>query len=111
MSLDELNEDLLDQMESLEPFGQGNEPPIFAALKEELVDVRAVGKGGAHLKMTLRAGRQTFDAIGFRLGSRLPDLAKRVDLAFHYEWNEYKGYVSPQLRVLDVHASGEAELI
>lgn len=105
VSLSDLGEDLLEQMEAFEPFGQGNEPPLFAAFGENLVDARAVGKGSGHLKMTLRAGHQTFDAIGFRLGERVPHLSQRVDVAFHYEWNEYKGYVSPQLRVLDVRAS------
>lgn len=102
VKLEELDETLLDTLEDLEPFGKGNEPPVFAAYGAELLDRRAVGREDAHLKMTLRSGPRVFDAIAFRQGERIADLGGQVDVAFHYEWNEYRGYRSPQLNVVDV---------
>lgn len=102
VNLQELDEALLEALEGFEPFGKGNEPPVFAAFGTELLDLRAVGREDAHLKMTLRSGPRVFDAIAFRQGDRIAGLGRQVDVAFHYEWNEYRGYRSPQLNVLDV---------
>ncbi len=102
VKLEELDEPLLGVLERLEPFGKGNDPPVFAAFGAELLNLRAVGRDNAHLKMTLRSGKKVCDAIAFRQGARIADLDRQVDVAFHYEWNEYRGYRSPQLNVVDV---------
>lgn len=107
VELGQLDTGVLEALERMEPFGQGNEAPIFGAFDVRLKDLRQVGRGGSHLKMEVadRAGRP-FDAIAFRQGGRAGELGRRVDLAFRYEWNEFRGSRSPQLNVMDVRAAG-----
>ncbi len=100
--LGQLDERMLAFLDRLEPTGQGNPPVLFAALDLEVLSKRAVGADGAHLKLLLRAGGRAMEAIGFRLGNRLPDLPRRIDALFHLERNRYMGVETLQLNVKDV---------
>lgn len=100
--LESLTPRLMEFLQQLEPFGEGNPAPVFGARDVHVVRARQVGKDRSHLKLTLRQGGIVFDAIGFRLGQRWEDLPERVDVAFHFEVNEYQGVESFQLNVLDL---------
>lgn len=100
--LRDLDETILGFLEGLEPFGEGNRAPVFAAFGVEIANARKVGASGDHLKMTLLDGGKPYDAIAFRQGPMSDVLRSRADLIFHYEWNEFRGIRSPQLHVLEV---------
>ncbi len=87
---DEITEHLVESMDNL-IWGQGFESPIFAN-EFEVVDQRLVKD--AHLKLRLRLGMQTFDAIFFRHAERLPATVK---LAYRPNINEFRGRRSVQL--------------
>ena len=73
-------------------------------------DARPVGKTGKHLKLLLAAedGRE-YDAIGFSLADRIPDLARgeRIDVLFSLDENEWNGRVNIQLKLVDMRRSGD----
>ena len=46
--------DFLEELKSLEPFGAGNEEPIFRLDNTELASVRRMGADGQHLRLDLR---------------------------------------------------------
>ena len=48
------NFELIQELESLHPFGAGNPEPTFAVTGLEVMDARTVGE--KHLKMTVRQG-------------------------------------------------------
>lgn len=106
VQLNEMNEEVLAGLDEFEPFGQGNEAPVFATYGVRVLDMRPVGRDGSHLKMTLSDGGRGHEAIAFRLGDRAGRIRDRVDLAFRYEWNEYLGHRSPQLNVVDLKPTG-----
>ncbi len=97
-----LTPSLMAFLQRLEPFGEGNAPPVFGAREVRVVRARPVGRDRSHLKLTLAQGRVLFDAIAFRLGHLWERLPERVDIAFHFEINEYQGVESFQLNVLDL---------
>ena len=101
MGFDQLNDDLMDFVEKLEPCGEGNPAPIFATRGATVLSQRAVGADRKHLKLALHNGDRAFDAIGFNLGARLPEISRTVDIAYRLERNEFRGVVSLQLVVLD----------
>jgi single-stranded-DNA-specific exonuclease len=101
LSFDQLNDDLMDFVEKLEPCGEGNPAPIFATRGAAVLSQRAVGADRKHLKLALHNGDRAFDAIGFNLGARLPEVSKTVDIAYRLERNEFRGVVSLQLVVVD----------
>lgn len=105
--LHDVNLQLLQEIGSLHPFGEGNPEPTFAVTRLEVLDARTVGE--KHLKMTVRQGTsQPFDSIAFGMKSLLErGIPSRtpVDLAFTPELNHWNGRDRIQLRIRDVRPS------
>ncbi len=104
--LAELSLDLLKNLSYLEPTGYGNPGPVFVSRNLRVTQSRTVGQEGKHLKLKVTDGKNTFDAIGFRLGHLQPNLPERVDLMYAFEPNEFNGRVTPQLNLKDVKPAG-----
>ncbi|HUF39818.1 MAG TPA: single-stranded-DNA-specific exonuclease RecJ [Anaerolineales bacterium] len=98
----ELTMDLLNQIDLLQPTGNGNPEPIFITRRLQVADSRTVGNDGSHLKLRLVGDGKTIDAIAFRLGHLHGDLAGPLDVVFRFERNEYMGRTTPQMNVLDI---------
>jgi single-stranded-DNA-specific exonuclease len=102
--------DLVRGLRRLAPFGEGNPEPVFLATGLSVTEARPVGKTGTHLKLLLATpdGR-AFDAIGFSLADRIPDLAPgdRIDALFQLDENEWNGRVTVQLKLVDIRRSEE----
>ncbi len=96
---------ILEDIHKLEPTGRGNPEPVFASYDVEVRYARTVGREGNHLKMTLQAGANTFDAIAFRQGFWKEDMPERIDLVYRFEINEFNGRSSLQLNVKDIKAA------
>ena len=88
----------------LSPFGCGNQVPVLVSRRVRVLDARAVGAEGRHLKLRVAAEDGIrWDAIAFRQGERLEQVGTRVDLAYNLERNDWKGHTKLQLKVLDIH--------
>ena len=90
---------------ALEPFGSENTTPIFVSYGLQVREVRPVGADGNHLRIRLvdpETG-QVGQAIAFRAGSRLTEItgARRLDVVYMVEENNWQGNKSLQMRVLD----------
>jgi single-stranded-DNA-specific exonuclease len=101
LSFQDLAGELLDQIENLAPFGAGNREPLFCTRGVDVLETRRVGKDRSHLRMKLQHSGQRLDAIAFGCGEHAPPVGDRIDVAYRPEYNEWKGRVSLQLRVLD----------
>lgn len=94
-------EQLLKELELLEPFGKGNEKPLFAAGKLSVRSARIIGKNENVLKLTLEnSDGVRVDAVSF--GDVHSDLEyiegrKQISVLYYPEWNEYQGRRSIQL--------------
>ena len=91
---------VVEQMNALAPFGEGNPEPVFVARSVKVLDSRIVGE--THLKLRLGQGEQVIDAIGFRLGGHHPLKGALIDLLFTPEINRWQGKESVQLKVVDL---------
>lgn len=103
---------LADELTLLEPAGQDNSSPLFAALNLRVADVQTVGKDGQHLRFLLKADwtEQPFNAIGFRMGGNgayRPKSGERVDAAFQMEANTWRGETRLQMRLEDLRPAQE----
>ena len=99
---------LIHALEALQPTGFGNPAPVFRAVCQ-VVDARAVGAGGAHLKLTLAQGGHRLNGIAFRMGGRAETLPGTVDALFAPELNEWMGRVEAQLVVRALAETDAAE--
>jgi single-stranded-DNA-specific exonuclease len=102
VALDEINWATAEWLHKLEPCGYANPPALFVSRNVPLVDAKSVGSEGQHLKLVLKSSQVTYDAIGFRMGERLPKLSDRIDVAYHLEVNEWHGERRLQLNVQDI---------
>ncbi|MEW6725414.1 MAG: single-stranded-DNA-specific exonuclease RecJ [Bacillota bacterium] len=100
---DDLTEELVQEIERLSPWGNGNPQPVFCARNLRVVRARLVGKDQQHLKLTVAQGARRFEAIAFGFGKEMGDIAScpALDLAFRPEINEWNGHRSLELRVID----------
>jgi len=100
---------IFNDLYQLEPTGQENPEPVFASFNLIVRHARPVGKGHAHLKMTLQAGDALYDAIAFQQGHWYQDMPDRIDIAYRFEENKYMGRVNLQLNVKDLRPATSSE--
>ncbi len=99
-----LTKKLAEEILTFEPTGMGNLAPVFVTKGVTVVDARAVGKTGTHLKLKLQENGKVFDTIAFGFGHLSPKLAlgSLIDIAYNLEENEWNGRVSLQLKAKDI---------
>ncbi|AFZ45114.1 single-stranded-DNA-specific exonuclease RecJ [Halothece sp. PCC 7418] len=97
----QLNPHLYQQVDELQPWGIGNEEPIFLSKNVTVAEQRVIGKN--HLKLKLRQivnnQRLEKSAIAWRWGNYFP-LPKQVDIAYKLRENHWQGNISLELELL-----------
>lgn len=98
-----VNVELLDVIDSLEPFGSGNPQPVFGLYNMILTDITPIGSG-KHLRLSLRRGDITLSAVLFRMTQLdFPYVVGDVlDIAAVFEANEYLGQLRLNILVKNV---------
>ena len=96
---------MVEDITALAPFGEQNPEPVFLASSIDVTASRIVGN--RHLKLRVRQGETTFDAIGFGFGHHHPLYREKIDMIFTPELNRWQGTEKIQLRIVDLrHAGG-----
>jgi single-stranded-DNA-specific exonuclease len=98
--LQDITPEMVRQIMSLSPFGAGNPEPIFLARSLEVLESRVVGE--RHLKLRVRQRGKPIEAIGFGLADKHSLEGKTIDMVFTPELNQWQGYESIQLRIIDL---------
>ena len=100
----------IDSLNQLEPCGTGCPKPILVMEKLLVERITPVGNG-RHMRLRLRQGRHTFQAIWFSSASQSGSIApgETVDVAFVPQVNEYRGERQVQMNVQDIRPSCEKE--
>jgi single-stranded-DNA-specific exonuclease len=90
---------LLDELEALRPYGEGNPEPLFAA--ENVAVCRWETVGGAHRRLRLcdagGAPGRPITAMQFRAKNQPEPGRRYARLAFRIRWNRWRGRRSPQM--------------
>jgi single-stranded-DNA-specific exonuclease len=96
---------IVDQIDQMGPFGQGNGRPLMCATGVKLVDPpRLMGSSGRHLSMRLTQHDVTLRAVAFGGGDWVEELAKAngpLDVAFRPVINTFHGRRSVELHLID----------
>ena len=102
----DLSLDLVQRLDTLQPFGEGNPEPVFAMRKVRLAAVRKVGKDEKHWKLSVERTAQgaPIDVVGWSLAMRFPDLrpGMELDLAGTVAVNSWNGRESVQMILKDI---------
>ncbi len=87
------------------PFGEGNRPPVFAALQLTVMIAETMGATGTHLRLTVvdDAGKIS-KMVGFGMGEKAGVLVrgKSIDVAYEPGINEWNGRKDVQCRIVDI---------
>ncbi len=100
VSLDELDDRLLGEIECLSPFGVSNREPVLCLMDANIVRTEVVGQ--RHLRFSLTQNGRAGLGIGFGLASLHPVQGEGYGVAFYPYMDEWNGARSLRLRVKDV---------
>lgn len=105
---DEIDLQFLDKIETLAPFGMGNEKPIFILRDVEPFFIGNVGSNGDHMKFMAKIRGKNIEVIAFRLGNFSSQLRqhRKIDLVCHLEKNSWQNQTTIQLQALDFQLKG-----
>ena len=102
-----LTTDLSDSLKQLEPFGFGNQLPIFAVFGVTLQRITPLSNN-KHLKLLFSKGNNTFQALLFGVGtdSFCFEQGSILDLAITVETNIYNGNKTIAIQIKGIRVSG-----
>ncbi len=99
--------DVLDAVNSLQPFGADNPQPVFGFYNMEIAEIQPVGKG-KHLRIVARKNNYSITAMLFSTTLEGFPFAEsdKVDMAVKLYANEYKGTVKVNIQIKDIRPAG-----
>lgn len=103
-TLGQLTMSTLYQMEQIAPFGQRNPRPVLCATGVSLAaPAETMGADDKHLRLKLEQHSAKVNAVAFGHGDWAAELSETgvYDFAFKPSINEYRGYKSVQLKLID----------
>ena len=104
MPLDYVTIPLINEFSILEPFGKGNEKPVFADKNLTVITARIIGKNRNVLKMQLQTQRgKIVDAIKFNaIESEIPSVGDNINVIYYPDINEYNGNTKIQFIINEI---------
>ena len=110
MPLEYVTEGLVEELKGMEPFGQGNEKPLFAQKGLMIRSLRVLGKNRNVVKLGLVTDTGlSMDGLFFGDGDafqRELDGRDRIDIVYYPDINEYNGNRTLQAVIRNYKAAG-----
>jgi single-stranded-DNA-specific exonuclease len=102
----QLNEQLMGELEQMQPFGMGNPEPIFGVRGVRLRNRPDVFKE-QHFRFAGEdaAGRRV-SGVAWKQADRLPPVGTPLEMAVQLNWNHYNGRKILQIELLDWRLAG-----
>ena len=104
--LSNLDKDLIEELNTLAPFGADNPQPILCSYGLKIKSEASIVAGN-HIKFWVTDGGLTCEAIGYNKASVFPLLkvGQLIDLAYSPSINNWQGNFSIQLKIEDLRIS------
>ena len=103
VSFDELDVNILETLDKLEPFGQNNEPPLLACFNVNLDEFKLIGKEQNHLRMIFSSNDKKIQAVKWNEGELQIPFNSKCDIAFYPRLNVFNDIESVQLEIVDMY--------
>ena len=100
----------LDELQTLEPFGRGNETPVFASEHCEVTSCRRIGRDRRHGKIGLKIGGIRSQALWWNHGEVVDQVrvGQKVAAAYTLERDTFTGNGTVQLIVQDMYSEEDS---
>ncbi len=111
ITADVLTTENVEMLRVLEPFGEGNEAPLFRLTGCTVSDKAPRGENGKFTAFKVTSSGMTIPVIAFnvRYADFFPNNGDRIDIIASAEINEYNGRKSVQLRLADYRSTSFEE--
>jgi single-stranded-DNA-specific exonuclease len=99
LSSDDIDMELLNLLESFEPFGEANHRPRFLLQDAEVVSIKLMGADKSHSRIEVRQfphERKTIELVAFRTVFEMPE-DKKITCSYTVSKNEFNNRISVQL--------------
>jgi len=102
-----VNYELLELLSKLEPFGNGNEEPLFCIRNLTIKEIRYLGEKKNHLSLVLSSGVLEIKGMffSFEKDSYEVFLGLKIDIVGKIRKNEYRGKTTIDLNIVDLKKS------
>lgn len=98
---EQINERLMDELDSMHPFGQGNPEPVFGVRGVVLQSQPEVFKE-QHFRFSFEDGRgRRLHGVAWKMAHRLPPLDVPLDFAVELKWNHFNNRKLLQIGLID----------
>jgi single-stranded-DNA-specific exonuclease len=102
---EQIGERLMDELDTLHPFGQGNPEPVFGVRGVVLRNPPEIFKE-QHFRFHFEDGRgRRLHGVAWKMAHRPPPIGTPVDLAVELKWNHFNGRKLLQLGLIDWRSS------
>ena len=103
VSIEEMTESLVNDINKLAPFGMGNEKPKFL-FEEKPSQIQQIGKEKTHLKFIFQKDNKRVNGIGFQKGYLYDMLSptSKLSIVGHLQINEWNGHRTVQIICDDI---------
>lgn len=94
-----ISDKLIDELESLKPFGIANHEPLFMTKEVHIVSSKRVGNHHRQMILEQKTGKtgKIFNAIQFNVDTRIPLKDTFDQIAYRLRWNRWKGRKRAQI--------------
>jgi single-stranded-DNA-specific exonuclease len=101
----DISDKLIDDLESLQPFGSANHEPLFMTKEVRIVSSRRVGHHHRQMVLEQKAGNTaiTFNAIQFNVDTRIPLKDTFGQMAYRLRWNRWNGIQKAQIVIEETY--------
>ena len=83
--------DTFNLMQKLSPFGHGNPQPTFLTREVEVIECRNFGNQGEWLRLKLRQGSVTWQAVDFESQKKREEIPARIDVVYKLGKSRWNG--------------------
>jgi single-stranded-DNA-specific exonuclease len=102
----DIHEGLMDELEGLHPFGQGNPEPVFG-VRGVVFRQRPLVFKDHHFRFAFDTGTgRQLHGVAWKMADRLPPVGEALDLAVQLRWNHFNGRKLLQLELVDWRLTG-----
>jgi len=97
--------DTFNLIQKLSPYGEGNPQPTFLSREVEVMECHNFGSQGGWLRLKLRQGTATWQAVDFKSQRKQAEIPSRIDVVYNLEKRNWNGEEALNLRLRDFCAS------
>ena len=105
LNSDDIDQDLLNLLDTFEPYGEANHRPSFFIKDAEVVSIKLMGADKSHSRISIRQyphQRKTVELIAFRTVFEMPQ-NRQISCSYTVAKNEFNGRITPQLLVNKIY--------